>query len=144
MWSHHDLYLQMFQCVNLRWRNVQTLYIIFISNKNQGNFKNSGRFDAFLLYRQPQPSHQEQIKVALENKELKSMAFHYSLKSGYFYIMVVYNISVTLALYALVLFYHATKDLLAPFDPVLKFLTVKSVIFFAFWQGRCLSLLTPF
>ena len=42
----------------------------------------------------------------------------------------------SLALYGLYLFYFATKDLLTPFDPVLKFCTIKSVIFLSFWQGK--------
>jgi leucyl aminopeptidase len=41
----------------------------------------------------------------------------------------------------LVLFYHATKDLLSPYDPVWKFFTVKSVIFLSFWQGVILAIL---
>ena len=56
--------------------------------------------------------------------------------SGYLYITIVYNISISLALYALLMFYMATKELLHSYDPVLKFLTVKSIIFFAFWQGK--------
>lgn len=53
---------------------------------------------------------------------------------------LVYNASVSLALYALFLFYFATKELLRPFEPMLKFLTIKAVIFLSFWQGawgRC-------
>ena len=49
--------------------------------------------------------------------------------------------SISLALYALFLFYFATKDLLKPFDPVLKFFTVKSVIFLSVWQGVVLAIL---
>ncbi|XP_027198384.2 transmembrane endosomal protein [Dermatophagoides pteronyssinus] len=60
--------------------------------------------------------------------------------SGYLYITMIYNISVSLALYGLLLFYHATRDLLSPFDPVWKFLTVKSVIFLSFWQGVILAI----
>lgn len=60
----------------------------------------------------------------------------WSSDSGYLYITMIYNISVTLALYGLVLFYHATRDLLSPYDPVWKFFTVKSVIFLSFWQGN--------
>jgi len=56
-------------------------------------------------------------------------------KKGYLYITIVYNISISLALYALFLFYFATKHILKPYDPVLKFLTIKSVIFLSFWQG---------
>jgi len=58
-----------------------------------------------------------------------------SVKGGYLYITMVYNVSISLALYALLLFYHASKSLLRPYDPVLKFLTVKSIIFLSFWQG---------
>jgi hypothetical protein len=62
--------------------------------------------------------------------------FYYRPASGYLYITIIYNISVSLALYALFLFYHATRDLLSAYDPVWKFLTVKSVIFLSFWQGK--------
>ena len=63
-----------------------------------------------------------------------------SAEGGYLYITMVYNISISLALYALFLFYFATKDLLRPYDPVLKFLAIKSIIFLSFWQGMCHSL----
>ncbi|KAH0952645.1 hypothetical protein HN011_006058 [Eciton burchellii] len=65
----------------------------------------------------------------------------WSPDSGYIYITVIYNISVSLALYGLFLFYFATRDLLTPFEPVLKFCTVKSVIFLSFWQGVLLAIL---
>uniref|UniRef100_UPI00398F7DDC transmembrane protein 184A n=1 Tax=Pristiophorus japonicus TaxID=55135 RepID=UPI00398F7DDC len=65
----------------------------------------------------------------------------FDVSSGYLYITIIYNISVSLALYALFLFYFATSELLSPFDPVLKFLTVKSVIFLSFWQGMLLAIL---
>jgi len=55
--------------------------------------------------------------------------------SAYLYIAIIYNISISLALYALFMFYCATKEQLQPFDPVLKFLTVKSVVFLSYWQG---------
>ncbi|GIY09198.1 transmembrane protein 184B [Caerostris extrusa] len=61
--------------------------------------------------------------------------------SGYLYITIIYNISVTLALYGLVLFYFATHELLSAYEPVWKFLTVKSVIFLSFWQGFILAIL---
>ncbi|XP_027730900.1 transmembrane protein 184A isoform X1 [Vombatus ursinus] len=62
-------------------------------------------------------------------------------RSGYLYVTIVYNFSVSLALYALFLFYFATSDLLRPFEPVLKFLTIKAVIFLSFWQGMLLAIL---
>lgn len=60
----------------------------------------------------------------------------WSPNGGYIYVTIIYNISVSLALYGLFLFYFATRDLLTPFEPVLKFCTVKSVIFLSFWQGN--------
>ena len=58
----------------------------------------------------------------------------FSPSGGYLYITIIYNLSVSIALYGLFLFYEATKHILAKYDPVLKFLTVKSVIFLTFWQ----------
>ena len=58
------------------------------------------------------------------------------MHSGYLYITIIYNVSITLTLYALFLFYFATRDLLTPYDPVLKFAIIKSVIFLSFWQGN--------
>uniref|UniRef100_A0A915BDZ5 Transmembrane protein 184B n=1 Tax=Parascaris univalens TaxID=6257 RepID=A0A915BDZ5_PARUN len=66
---------------------------------------------------------------------------NWSGDQGYLYITIVYNISISLALYGLFLFYTATRDLLSPYRPVLKFLTVKSVIFLSFWQGFLLAIL---
>ncbi|XP_067316757.1 transmembrane protein 184A-like isoform X2 [Anolis sagrei] len=65
----------------------------------------------------------------------------FNVHSGYLYITIIYNFSVSLALYALFLFYFATMDLLRPFEPVLKFLTIKAVIFLSFWQGMLLAIL---
>ncbi|XP_034175340.2 transmembrane endosomal protein isoform X1 [Osmia lignaria lignaria] len=65
----------------------------------------------------------------------------WSLNGGYIYVTIIYNISVSLALYGLFLFYFATRDLLTPFEPVLKFCTIKSVIFLSFWQGVLLAIL---
>merc|ERR1712226_1411398 len=60
---------------------------------------------------------------------------------GYLYVTLIYNMSITLALYALFLFYFATRELLRPFDPVLKFFSIKSIIFMSFWQGVLLAML---
>ena len=59
----------------------------------------------------------------------------FSITGGYLYITLIYNVSVSVALYGLFLFYGATKPILAKYEPVLKFLTIKSVIFLTFWQG---------
>lgn len=60
---------------------------------------------------------------------------------GYLYITIINNFSISLALYGLFLFYFATKAMLKPFNPVIKFFTIKSVIFLTFWQGVLLALL---
>uniref|UniRef100_A0A8D1UK89 Transmembrane protein 184A n=1 Tax=Sus scrofa TaxID=9823 RepID=A0A8D1UK89_PIG len=65
----------------------------------------------------------------------------FNIHSGYLYVTLIYNASVSLALYALFLFYFATRELLQPFEPVLKFLTVKAIIFLSFWQGLLLAIL---
>jgi hypothetical protein len=54
---------------------------------------------------------------------------------AYLWITIIYNITYTVALYALLLFYLGTHELLAPFNPLLKFVLVKSVIFLTFWQA---------
>ncbi|KAF5929362.1 hypothetical protein HPG69_009327 [Diceros bicornis minor] len=65
----------------------------------------------------------------------------FNIRSGYLYVTLIYNVSVSLALYALFLFYFATRELLQPFEPVLKFFTIKAVIFLSFWQGMLLAIL---
>ncbi|KAH7282139.1 hypothetical protein KP509_35G014400 [Ceratopteris richardii] len=56
-------------------------------------------------------------------------------------VTVVLNVSVSLALYALVLFYHAFSKELAPHSPLAKFMCVKGIVFFSFWQGVVLEIL---
>eukprot|EP01116_Phalansterium_solitarium_P008514 TRINITY_DN22428_c0_g1_i1.p1 TRINITY_DN22428_c0_g1~~TRINITY_DN22428_c0_g1_i1.p1 ORF type:complete len:480 (+),score=138.84 TRINITY_DN22428_c0_g1_i1:216-1655(+) len=63
----------------------------------------------------------------------------WSPRTGYVYITVVYNISITIALYFLVQFYEGAKPFLAPFKPVSKFLCIKSIVFLAYWQSIGIS-----
>ncbi|EPE06115.1 hypothetical protein F503_02944 [Ophiostoma piceae UAMH 11346] len=63
------------------------------------------------------------------------------LKSGYFWSGIVYNLSVTVSLYSLGLFWVIMHEDLKPFRPVPKFLCVKAIIFASYWQGFLLSLL---
>ena len=62
------------------------------------------------------------------------------------WIMLVNNASVTLALYYLVYFYHATLpcEPLQRAKPLLKFIAVKLIVFFCFWQSMVISLLVSF
>lgn len=59
----------------------------------------------------------------------------------YMYIQIVYNFCYAAALLGLIHFWAGTRDLLKPYRPLWKFLTVKGVVFITFWQGLVLSLL---
>lgn len=61
--------------------------------------------------------------------------------SGYLWSGIVYNISVTLSLYSLAMFWVCLHDDLVPYRPVPKFLCVKLIIFASYWQGFFLSIL---
>ncbi|KAL3733768.1 hypothetical protein ACJRO7_023177 [Eucalyptus globulus] len=54
---------------------------------------------------------------------------------------IVLNISVSLALYSIVLFYHVFSKQLEPHKPLAKFLCIKGIVFFCFWQGVALDIL---
>ncbi|EHA8589792.1 transmembrane protein [Cocos nucifera] len=60
---------------------------------------------------------------------------NFSVDQAYLYITIMYTISYSMALYALALFYVACRDLLRPFNPVPKFIIIKSVVFLTYWQG---------
>merc|ERR1711972_1063907 len=55
----------------------------------------------------------------------------------WFPITVLLNISMTFAFYALILFYHSFEDPLSKGRqrPLAKFLCIKGVVMFCFWQG---------
>lgn len=61
------------------------------------------------------------------------------LTDGFVYILLFKNLSIALAMWALMLFYFATKELLADHDPIFKFICVKIVVFLSFWQGTILK-----
>ncbi|KAK1759329.1 organic solute transporter Ostalpha-domain-containing protein [Echria macrotheca] len=63
------------------------------------------------------------------------------LNSGYLWSGLVYNISMTVSLYCLGLFWVCMNDDLKPFRPVPKFLCIKLIIFASYWQGFFLSVL---
>ncbi|KAG2121955.1 DUF300-domain-containing protein [Suillus clintonianus] len=62
-------------------------------------------------------------------------------RSGYLYVSIVYNVSICLALYCLAVFWMCVSDDLKPFRPVPKFLCVKGILFFSFWQSIAVSTL---
>ncbi|KAG8221450.1 organic solute transporter Ostalpha-domain-containing protein, partial [Butyriboletus roseoflavus] len=62
-------------------------------------------------------------------------------RSGYLYLSIVYNISICLALWCLAVFWMCVHQDLKPFRPVPKFLCVKGILFFSFWQSIAVSFL---
>jgi len=65
----------------------------------------------------------------------------FTYKGGYLYICILTNLSQCWALYCLIFFYFATKNELSPIRPVGKFLSVKAIVFFTWWQSVCISLI---
>ncbi|KYF46475.1 organic solute transporter ostalpha protein [Toxoplasma gondii ARI] len=57
---------------------------------------------------------------------------------GFLYFAAISNISAAVAMYALVLFYFAVHHRLRSFRLLPKFLCIKVVVFFCFWQGLVL------
>lgn len=69
---------------------------------------------------------------------------NFAYNRGYLWITLVYNVSIFLSLYFLVMFYEGSKEILAEFKPLAKFLCIKAVIFFAFWQSVAIAILVKF
>lgn len=61
--------------------------------------------------------------------------------SGYLWSGIIYNLSITICLYALAMFWVCMAEDLAPFRPMPKFLCIKLIIFASYWQGFFLSIL---
>lgn len=62
------------------------------------------------------------------------------LSSGYFWSGLIYNVSISISLYALAMFWICMSKDLQPFRPMPKFLCIKGIIFASYWQGFCLSI----
>eukprot|EP00937_MAST-01D_sp_MAST-1D-sp2_P002131 g2131.t1 len=65
----------------------------------------------------------------------------FSLSDAWPWLLVLRNGSQMWALYCLVLFYRATKERMRGIRPLAKFLCIKCIIFFTFWQALALTLL---
>jgi hypothetical protein len=59
----------------------------------------------------------------------------FNATKAYTYVVFVNSWSQTHAIYCLILFFQATRVELEPIKPVAKFICVKAVIFFSFWQS---------
>jgi len=67
-----------------------------------------------------------------------------ALNDSYIYSVVIMNFSQMWALYCLVLFYQGTKEDLKPINPLPKFLCIKFIIFFTWFQGIVISIMTHY
>ncbi|CAL4073268.1 unnamed protein product [Meganyctiphanes norvegica] len=61
--------------------------------------------------------------------------------NAFVYLFVVNNLSQFVAMYCLVLFYKAMRRELSPMNPLAKFLCIKAVVFFSFFQGVAIMFL---
>lgn len=68
----------------------------------------------------------------------------FSWQSGYLYVCIITNLSQCWALYCMIFFYFACKNELSPIRPVGKFLSVKALVFFTWWQSVLISMLYDF
>lgn len=54
---------------------------------------------------------------------------------------IILNISFSVAMYSLVVFYHVFSKELQPHKPLSKFICIKGIVFFSFWQGLLIKIL---
>eukprot|EP01025_Chloroclados_australasicus_P041359 TRINITY_DN4377_c0_g2_i1.p1 TRINITY_DN4377_c0_g2~~TRINITY_DN4377_c0_g2_i1.p1 ORF type:complete len:371 (-),score=21.88 TRINITY_DN4377_c0_g2_i1:168-1280(-) len=65
-----------------------------------------------------------------------------NFNKGYVYAAIINSVAQMWALYCLAIFYHATYVELRPIQPLKKFIIIKLVVFFSFWQGVTIAFLT--
>lgn len=68
----------------------------------------------------------------------------FTLYNVYPYVVIVNSVSQMWALYCLLMFYYAAREDLHPVRPIPKFICVKMVVFFTFWQSVFIALLIRF
>ncbi|KAH8802671.1 organic solute transporter Ostalpha-domain-containing protein [Xylogone sp. PMI_703] len=61
---------------------------------------------------------------------------------AHIWVLVIESIAVTIAMYCLIQFYIQLRVDLAPYQPFLKVVAIKLVIFLSFWQSFVISILT--
>jgi len=68
----------------------------------------------------------------------------FDFKHGFAYVVFLTNVSQTVAIYCLIYIYLALKEELARYNPLGKFLCIKAVVFFSFWQTCFFEALVAF
>ncbi len=69
---------------------------------------------------------------------------YFVINDAYLWITIICNISMSLTLYMLIIFYLLIADVIKPYKTLLKFLSIKILIFFIFWQSMIITLLSYF
>jgi len=64
---------------------------------------------------------------------------HFTLAVGYPWIALINSVSQTWAVYCLILFYHSLHEQIKEIRPLAKFLAIKLVLFFTFWQSVAIA-----
>ena len=67
-----------------------------------------------------------------------------SLDSAYMWMTLVANVSISISFYYLVMFSVIVREPLRRFRPIPKFLCIKAVVFFSWWQGVAINLCVQF
>eukprot|EP00455_Lapot_gusevi_P006789 TRINITY_DN1290_c0_g1_i1.p1 TRINITY_DN1290_c0_g1~~TRINITY_DN1290_c0_g1_i1.p1 ORF type:complete len:356 (-),score=120.62 TRINITY_DN1290_c0_g1_i1:35-1102(-) len=83
------------------------------------------------------------MALLLEHLELYEEG-HFRLDRGYAYITIINNLSVSVAMYALLYLYVAIKHDLHDHGPTSKILCIKGVLFVTFWQSVACSFLVKY
>lgn len=63
---------------------------------------------------------------------------------GHVWCAILISISVTVAMFCLIQLYVPVRQLVDPNKPILKFLSIKTIVFLTFWQDTLLSFLVSF
>lgn len=69
---------------------------------------------------------------------------YFVINDAYLWITVICNISMSISLYMLVIFYLFIADVIEKYEPLYKFLSIKVLIFFIFWQSLIITVLYHF
>ena len=86
------------------------------------------------------------IMLSCFSSDLFAQSEGFTFKNGYSYVSIVLNLSQCWAIYCLVLFYHSFMGdpAFEASKPFGKFISVKGLVFFTFWQSMGLDLLVQY